>query len=300
MLIGVEWTSQAFCADLIEDDGRVIDVVQNATGTTAVRDRRFAETFSELLPQVWRNQAKAAYFSGMITGRGGWVETGFVAAPAGLSDIGRAAVTHADAELTLTFLPGVSSLAALPDVMRGEEIRALAAAGQANATVVMPGLHTKFVTVEAERIARLGTYMGGETAKLLSRDSLVSRLIPDGAAISEAGFDRGVATAWDQSLPGGALRRLFSARSLVLFDRMPPDEIAGYILGLLVGAEIAEAEQEWPLRNGPVLVLGPGVEAQRYIRALRQRGIEAEHRQVSAAPSFAKLHQVFSRPEQFA
>ncbi|KFL31513.1 hypothetical protein JP75_08265 [Devosia riboflavina] len=301
MLIGVEWTSQAFEASLIDESGTVLADLKKGMGTTAVRDRRFAETFLELVPEVWRNEASATYFSGMITGRGGWVETGFVETPASLGDLAKTAVARSEGVLPLLFLPGIASIGALPDVMRGEEIRVFAAASDhASATVILPGLHTKYVSVEAGRIMRLGTYMGGETAKLLSRDSLISRLIPADAVVTDAGFGRGLAAAWEDALPGGPLRRLFSARSLVLFDRMPAEDIAGYIAGLMAGAEIAEAEAEWSLRTGPVLVLGESPEAKHYLAALNQRGIPALSKQASAAFSFAALHRALSRPAQFA
>lgn len=301
MLIGVEWTSQAFDAQLIDVTGEVVAELRRDAGTATIGGGRFAETFAEIVPQAWLEQAEAVYFSGMVTGRGGWVETGFAAAPAGLADIAAAALRQPGRGIPLIFLPGVSSLSALPDVMRGEEIRALAAAADhAKATIIMPGAHTKYVAVEAGCITRLGTYMGGETAKLLSRDSLISRLIPAGAPLSEAGYDRGLMTAWDDALPGGPLRRLFSARSLVLFDRMPAEDIAGYIAGLMAGAEIAEAEAEWSLRTGPVFVLGESTETKRYLAALNQRGIPAISKQASAASSFAALHRALSRPAQFA
>lgn len=301
MLIGVEWTSQAFEASLIDENGTVLANLKKGMGTTAVRDRCFAEAFLELVPESWRNEASAAYFSGMITGRGGWVETGFAETPASLADLAKSAVARSEGGLPLLFLPGIASVGAMPDVMRGEEIRAFAAAADHDgATVILPGLHTKYVSVETGRIMRLGTYMGGETAKLLSRDSLVSRLIPADATISDAGFDRGLAAAWDAAFPGGPLRRLFSARSLVLFDRMPAGDIAGYIAGLMAGAEIAEAEAEWSLRAGPVLVLGESMEAKRYLAALNQRGIPAISKQISVTSSFVALHRALSRPAQFA
>lgn len=301
MLIGVEWTSQAFEASLIDESGTILADIKKDVGTTAVRDRRFAETFFEMVPETWRTQASVAYFAGMITGRGGWIETGFAETPASLGDLAQTAAPRSENGLSLVFLPGIASMGALPDVMRGEEIRVFAAAAEhASATVVLPGLHTKYVSVEAGRIVRLGTYMGGETAKLLSRDSLISRLIPADASISDASFSRGLAAAWDDALAGGPLRRLFSARSLVLFDRMPAEDIAGYIAGLMVGAEIAEAEAEWGLLTGPVFVLGESPEARRYLAALNQRGVPAVSKRASAASSFAALHRALSRPAQFA
>lgn len=291
MLIGVEWTSSSFGAELIDDAGEVLEQAHQPVGTNAVGDRGFATHFAKLLPADWLGRADAVYLSGMVTGRNGWVETGFVPAPAGFGDLAGAATTLPGEGIPHVFLPGVSATGALPDVMRGEELKALAAGdGMASAIVVLPGAHTKYVSIADGRIIGLATYMGGEIANLLRKDSLVSRLIPADAAIDDVGFERGLRTAWLGDMPGGLLRRVFSARSLVLFERMPANEISGYIAGLLIGAEIAEAQAEWPLQQAPVLVVGASPEALRYRRALELRGISARSVTAATAPSFARLH----------
>ncbi len=296
MLIGVEWTSSSFGAELIGDEGQVLEHAHHAVGTNAVGDRGFATRFAQLLPPDWLGRADAVYFSGMVTGRNGWVETGFVPAPAGFGDLAGATTTLPGEGIPHVFLPGVSATGALPDVMRGEELKALAAGdGMASAVVVLPGAHTKYVSTAGGQIIGLATYMGGEIANLLRKDSLVSRLIPADAAIDDAGFERGLRTAWLGDIQGGLLRRVFSARSLVLFERMPANEISGYIAGLLVGAEIAEAETEWPLRQAPVLVVGTSAEAMRYRQALELRGIAAQSALAATAPGFALLHARLTR-----
>ncbi|MFK4811825.1 2-dehydro-3-deoxygalactonokinase [Devosia sp. ZW T5_3] len=291
MLIGVEWTSSSFGAELMDDEGEVLAQAHHPVGTNAVGGGDFAKHFAKLLPADWLGQADAAYLSGMVTGRNGWVETGFVPAPAGFGDLAGAATTLPGEGIPHVFLPGVSTTGALPDVMRGEELKALAAGdGMASAVVVLPGAHTKYVSIAGGQITGLATYMGGEIANLLRKDSLVSRLIPADAAIDDVGFERGLRTAWLGDMPGGLLRRVFSARSLVLFERMPANEISGYIAGLLIGAEIAEAQAEWPLQQAPVLVVGASPEALRYRRALELRGISARSVTAATAPSFARLH----------
>lgn len=291
MLIGVEWTSSSFGAELIDGAGAVIAQAHHPVGTNAVGDSGFAARFAELLPADWLGLADAVYLSGMVTGRNGWVETGFVPAPAGFDDLAGAATTLPGEGIPHIFLPGVSATGALPDVMRGEEIKALTAGdGMASAVVVLPGAHTKYVGIADGRIIGLATYMGGEIANLLRKDSLVSRLIPAAASIDDAGFERGLHSAWSGDIQGGLLRRVFSARSLVLFERMPASEICGYIAGLFVGAEIAEAEAEWHLQQVPVLVVGSRAEALRYRRALELRGIDAQSVGGATAPSFARLH----------
>jgi 2-dehydro-3-deoxygalactonokinase len=42
------------------------------------------------------------------------------------------------------------------------------------------------------------------------------------------------------------LNRLFSARSLALFNRLPGDKIASYVSGMLVGTEMRDALAAWP------------------------------------------------------
>ncbi|UXN73616.1 2-dehydro-3-deoxygalactonokinase [Devosia sp. A8/3-2] len=296
MLIGVEWTSSSFGAELIDDGGAVLAQAHHPVGTNSVTDRGFAARFAELLPADWLGQAEAVYFSGMVTARNGWHETGFVPAPAGFDDLAGAATIVPNGTIPHIFLPGISATGALPDVMRGEELKAFAAGdGMASAVVILPGAHTKYVTIKDGHIIGLATYMGGEIANLLRKDSLVSRLIPPEAIVDDAGFERGLRTAWLSDIPGGPLRRIFSMRSLVLFERMPPSEVSGYITGLLLGAEIAEARAEWPLQEAPVLVVGTSPEALRYHRALELRGIAARSVTAATAPSFARLHAKLAR-----
>lgn len=290
MQIYVEWTSAGFAADLIDEAGTVVAEIRQPIGVNQVKDGAFEARFLELIPGDWRRRAEVAYLSGMIAGRGGWLETDFAQAPAGLAELATQGRHFIVDGLPLVFLCGVSVDNPLPDVMRGEELKAIAAAGgHAVATVILPGAHTKYVAVEHERITRLATYMGGETATLLRRDSLISRLIPEGAAITDAGFDLGLDTAWSGDIAGGLLRRLFSARSLVLFERLPHEDISGYIAGLVTGAEILEAGTEWPLGSVPVLVAGGSPDAVRYLGALRRHGIAAEAARIDIGGAIATL-----------
>lgn len=290
MQIYVEWTSAGFAADLIDEAGEMVAEIRQPIGVNQVTDGAFAARFLELIPGDWRRRATVAYLSGMITGRGGWLETGFAQVPAGLADLATQGKRLMLDGLPVVFLCGVSIDGLLPDVMRGEEIKAIAAAaGHPVATVILPGAHTKYVAIADKRITRLATYMGGETAALLRRDSLIGRLIPQGAAITDAGFEQGLATAWTADIAGGLLRRLFSARSLVLFERLPREDIAGYIGGLVTGAEILEAEAEWSLRSAPVLVVGDSPDAGRYSCAMRQRGIAAAAASVDIGGAIATL-----------
>ena len=80
--------------------------------------------------------------------------------------------------------------------------------------------------------------MTGELFAVLKEHSILGRLM-QGEADDHAAFERGLAYA--RAGGGGLLRRLFSARTLGLFDLLPESGVASYLSGLLIGSEIDEA-----------------------------------------------------------
>ncbi len=280
MFIAVDWTSSAFHALLLDDD-TALDEKKSGRGTTNVTAGEFEAALREELGD-WVQKADRIMLSGMITSRNGWVESPFVTLPAGPADIAGHAVTHQlDALPPLIFLPGIAQTEPLPDVMRGEEI-SLFGLADADGFIVLPGSHSKWVTMESGQITALTTYMSGEIFNLLKKDSLVSRLIPGTYEERPDAFRRGVLAAYADGLPGRILARIFSARSLVLFDRLAAEDIADYLGGLLIGAEIAEATSSSLPRH--VTIAGKSALAECYLIALQLRDISAS----LVAPDLAK------------
>jgi len=132
---------------------------------------------------------------------------------------------------------------------------------------VLPGTHSKWVTVQHGRVTGFATHMTGECYALLRSQSILARMLPadDGVWVPEA-FDAGVARAFEA---GGLLHHLFSVRSLALFGRADGPALASRLSGLLIGEELRA--QSLPA-GAPVAVLGSAALAQRYQRALAQRG----------------------------
>lgn len=272
MDIAIEWTSVAFKA-LLLDGGEVVAEHRSDKGSTRVLPGGFEAVLRQELAD-WLPRAGRILLSGMITSRNGWVESPFASVPAGPADLAGQAVRHQVAGLPpLVFLPGIAQTEPLPDVMRGEEM-SLFGLAETDGLFVLPGPHAKWVTMQGGRITAITTCMSGEIANLLKKDSLVSRLIPANHETRPDAFRRGVTAAFDRhALPGTILARIFSARSLVLFDRMEPAEIGDYISGLLVGAEIRELLGETADRR--VNVVGQGDLAERYVEALALYGADA-------------------------
>jgi 2-dehydro-3-deoxygalactonokinase len=289
MYVAIEWTSASFHAWLLRKDGTTAAEYGSARGVNSVKGNAFEGALIEEIG-AWLPDAQAILLSGMVTSRTGWVESPFAMVPAAIADLVGSAVRKDVAGLPpLYFLPGIARLEPVPDVMRGEEMAVFGIEGILPSLVVLPGAHSKWVRTDGTRILDIATYMSGEVLNLLRRDSLVSRLIPESHEPQPAAFGRGVLMAQDKAaLPGGVLQRIFSARSLVLFDRLEPEEIADYLAGMMLGSEIAEAFAG-ATPPSAVPVLGQTPIAASYRNALKLLGIDSPEVDSSAARGFGRV-----------
>jgi 2-dehydro-3-deoxygalactonokinase len=144
-------------------------------------------------------------------------------------------------------LPGVSHFAADgPDVMRGEETQILGALGAAGGegVFVLPGTHSKWARVENGRIVGFATYMTGEFFAVLKTHSVLGRMMaPPRDDLEGPGFARGLDAARALKAPGDLLHAAFMARTLGLFGALEGADLADYLSGLLIGAEILAGAQ---------------------------------------------------------
>ena len=107
---------------------------------------------------------------------------------------------------------------------------------------------------------------------MLKTHSILGRLMA-GDLPDEGAFARGLAYA--RNGPGGLLKRLFSARTLGLFDQLPASAIASYLSGLLIGSEIAEAQACLPdlPATAEITVIGGSELANTYRLAIEAAGL---------------------------
>jgi 2-dehydro-3-deoxygalactonokinase len=219
---------------------------------------------------------------GMIGSRQGWVEAPYVDCPAPLSALA-GALARADGG-ALSIVPGVACRDAdgVPDVMRGEETQVAGAlATDAERTLaILPGTHSKWVVAERGTIRAFATFMTGEAYQVLREHSILGRMAEAESGAFDAGaFGRGVRRGAADGASGALLHRLFGARTLALTGDLAPKQVADYLSGLLLGAEIA-AGREWAARQGGVperaLVVGEPALCDRYTAALAEAGFDAE------------------------
>ena len=222
-----------------------------------------------------------AIASGMIGSAQGWREAPYCQAPAGAAELAAGLVPVETGSGPLFIVPGVRRGGRNPNVMRGEETQILGALSLApdlaeNSLVVLPGTHSKWVSVQEARIVDFTTYMTGELFALLREHSILGR--PAKAARSEAGhaktdwdaFERGVRALRDSD--GGLSALLFSTRTLVLMGELEAASSLDYLSGLLIAEEFYAAR---PGADQELTLIGDAGLCTRYQRAAALFGLPA-------------------------
>jgi len=269
-LVALDWGTSSLRAWLLGDAGAVLAEKSAPLGILKVPNGDFAAVFREVCGD-WLAPSRPAIASGMIGSRQGWVEASYAPCPAGFEALARGLAWAETGGARLAIVPGVSCVDAsgVPDVMRGEETQVFGALDAADGVCVLPGTHSKWVTVAGGRIESFATYMTGELFALLREHSILARLMSVDAAHAPAAFRRG----WEAGLAGAGalLHRLFGTRTLGLFGQLTPEEAPSYLSGLLIGDEVRTAGRG--RAGSTVTVIGDPVLCERYREVLASGGV---------------------------
>ena len=275
-LIALDWGTSSLRAYLLGQDGEILDMIAGAKGIMQVADRDFAAVFEDVTRE-WRRRwpALRAIAAGMIGSAQGWTEAKYLPCPADVDSLAGGLVATSGGELMI--VPGVAQYGTAANVMRGEETQiagalALEPALAPSSRIVLPGTHSKWVSVENGAIRDFSTYMTGELFAVLKPHSILGRFAKEGATADERAssdaFRRGIEAA-RQSRDLGRL--LFSARARVLTGGMTAGESLDYLSGLLIGDEIASATADGvPDR---LTLIGDPALCRRYRAALAMFGV---------------------------
>jgi 2-dehydro-3-deoxygalactonokinase len=205
---------------------------------------------------------------GMVGSRQGWLEVPYLDLPADTAQLGRGLrKVRANDGLDVHIVCGLRNPQG-PDVMRGEETQLIGALAlqpslAAHSTWILPGTHSKWVSVRDGAVTDFCTLMTGELFGLLQQHSILSTGI-DGATPDPEAFARGVTTARDSGA-AGALSRLFSARALMLEGALPAASVSDYLSGLLIGEELRSAlATDRFRRDAPIQLIGDAALCARY------------------------------------
>ena len=274
-LVVLDWGTSSLRGALLAADGRVIEERSFARGILTVEQGHYPDVFKSCFGD-WMQPDTLCLIAGMAGSQQGWVEAPYCPCPAGFADIAAQLVwvePHTTSRIAI--VPGLSiDKEGVPDVMRGEETQVFGAMqllGLSHARLVLPGTHSKWVTVTGQRVTNFSTWMTGEFYALLRQHSILARTLPpDDTPHDDSAFEQGVAHALHgQSL----LHTAFSVRTLSLFKRMASDALPSYLSGLVIGEEI-KCQQ---LNSGDSVVLvGAEALSKKYAQTLQQLGVQTQ------------------------
>ena len=280
-LLALDWGTSSLRGFLLGAGGDVLARRSSRHGIQnlpAAGEAGFRAAFAELCGDwLAARPDLPAVACGMVGSAQGWREAPYAACPADASALAAQAVAvETGLGGRLLIAPGVKldRPDAMPDVMRGEEIQIAGALAlhpelAASALIVLPGTHSKWARIAGGRIAEFATHMTGEVFALLSRQSILARLMPEGDAspdanAAKAAFAQGVAAA-RESKAGDLLHRMFAARTLGLLGHLGHDVLRDYLSGLLIGHEIVAGLRDAPVAS--VVLIGDDVLCARYADA---------------------------------
>jgi len=283
-LIAIDWGTSSLRGALLDGKGQVREERSHPRGILTVPAGGFSALFEELFGDWMRPVGSFCLVSGMAGSKQGWVEAPYCPCPSGRVEVANAIVEIEPGRIAI--VPGLSDMHdGVPDVMRGEEVQiigAMAITGLSDGLFVLPGTHNKWATVKRGRVTSFRTFMTGEFYALLSQHSILARTLDAQAPLDEIAFLQGVTQADNGQ---GLLHNAFGARTLALFERMQPGELASYLSGLLIGEELRT--QSIHAASDLVLV-GNAELTQRYLLALQISGNTA--RTLGAEATWAGLH----------
>ena len=290
-LLALDWGTSSLRAFLMHD-GQVTETRHSAHGIQHLPlpgvpgyEKAFAEIAGDWVKK-WPHLPIVA--CGMVGSAQGWKEAPYVRCPADIRTLaGQSIAVPSGLGPDILIAPGVlfDEPDELPDVMRGEEIQ-IAGALLLNpqwgvrSCMLLPGTHSKWAQIENGRIVRYATYLTGELFAVLSKHSILGRLMPaesEGMKDTDAAaFELGLTTARNSG-PGDFTHQIFGTRTLGLTGRVPPAGLADYLSGLLIGHELVSGlAGAGDLAAVPLVMIGAPALCERYARSLQVFGKTAD------------------------
>lgn len=244
----VDWGTTSFRAVLLAADGTQRDRIETGDGIQFVEKHAFEDRLLALLaPWLEAEGPLDIVLVGMVTSRNGWIEVPYVPCPCSLQDLARGTVTRTLSNGSRAILlAGINdpARAPFPDVMRGEETQIVGFGLENDATLVLPGTHSKWARVAGGRISGFRTFVTGEFFALLTQHSFIARAAAGSEHAGEdmAAFERGIRDGSPEGAEGDAMLSLvFAARTGMLAGKLAPGEIRDYVSGLLIAQEFRQA-----------------------------------------------------------
>lgn len=198
------------------------------------RTREYPGALREAMSRLGAPAGLPTMVSGMASSSIGWRELPYATLPFSLSGSG-AVGEWIESDVYL-----ISGVRGESDMMRGEETQALGWAehvGEAlpdQATLILPGTHSKHLRIDRGAITAITTFMTGELFELLCRHSVLRHSVAEDAPWDPAAFREGVVASGEVGLTSS----LFQVRTRQVLAGRSGAANRSFLSGLLIGSEL--------------------------------------------------------------
>jgi 2-dehydro-3-deoxygalactonokinase len=281
--IAADWGTSNLRVWAIRPDGSPRLVAESDLGMSRLKPSEYAGVLDKFCSKLVRSDGEAidVVICGMAGAKQGWLEAHYLEAPATLPSLGAHAVRPQDASPRLRprILPGICiRTPGNEDVMRGEETQLLgltALMPDFSGTVILPGTHSKWASLDNGTLSHFATAMTGELFHALGSHTVLAQSISSsvGGAMSPEGVSSGLADGLEA--PQRLTSMIFKVRAASLLSARDAEWCRGYLSGLLIGAEVG-GNADWLAGQDVVPLLGSPRLVPIYLEALRLLGKEGQ------------------------
>ncbi|NUT73300.1 2-dehydro-3-deoxygalactonokinase [Pseudarthrobacter sp. C4D7] len=295
-LVALDWGTSSLRAWSLDSSGSVLSASTSQDGLRAVGGRAAADktsstqAFADALAVIYSQLGAAgvpALACGMVGAEGGWTTAGRLDLPAPAEARAFQPAAVAGASPAVSIIPGLKTApdaTGACDVIRGEETQVLGALARlgnpAEANLILPGTHTKWLQVADGKIMNFQTAMTGELHAALLEATILGDPVRRGEA-GAAASPQELSAAFDSGLqhslshPGQPFAtRVFSTRTRYLSGELEPSGVSSYLSGLLIGDETAAMLPQALAPGAPVALCADGPLGALYQRALSAQGAQ--------------------------
>lgn len=255
-IVAVDWGTSSFRARLVDKFGQVISETSTDEGILKSKGR-FEQVLQKNVIQLSHyHEGIPIVMSGMIGSKNGWFEAKYTDLPCTVDSLVQDMSVIPSTLGDILLIPGVCKRGEHADVIRGEETEVMGAIqllGLQDANMIIPGTHSKVVTIQNGIFNDFKTFLTGEMFFALCESTILGAFGIDVDSQSEA-FKMGVKRGFDSHHSGELLHHIFLARSRVLLNDLDEKASASFLSGVLIGSEIGASVYQqndiWIMGNG--------------------------------------------------
>jgi 2-dehydro-3-deoxygalactonokinase len=279
--LSCDWGTSSFRLRWIAE-GKILREHFDQTGCKAIFDSAGdsrAESFEAHLRksiatlEIPADKTLSLVISGMASSSIGWRELPYAQLPLRLdgTDLRVEKIKwNSPVQINDTFI--VSGAATTNEMMRGEETEAIGLVAAltnkiTDALLIIPGTHSKHLTVQSGKIISIRTFMTGELYDVLTQYSVLRASVTKGAPFDATAFTLGIDCAFEHGLAGA----FFQTRARQVLQRQPPQANASFLSGILIGDELRSLKS----LTIPTFIAGADTIRDSYAQAARHLGIPA-------------------------